>query len=150
MDITAQLQKKADRCLRQREARCREAREAFEEACARADVHGAGLNKTGIMPKGGVHDPTPEAAMELEKTRRRYAYWQGWQRIAEDIQRSLGFSFTAIVFLSVYTDGMKDADVARQNGRSRQAVRRERDRICTVAVLMAVQRGLIRIESKTQ
>ena len=150
MDITAQLQKKADRCLRQREARCREALEAFEDACVRADVHGLRLSQTGIAAKGAVHDPTQEAAMALEKARRRYAYWQAWQRIGEDVQRSLGSGFSAAVFVGVYTEGQTDAAVARHHGRSRQAVRRERDRICMAAALMAVQRGLMRIESKTQ
>lgn len=146
MDGSLVLQKKAERWLRVCRERAKRAQEQFDEVSAELDGMTTG-DGSGGRQKNAVSDPTQRAALRLEEARRRLSYCLAWVQLQEQLYVLLEEGFTRQVFAAVYLDGSTDMDVARLFGRSRQAVRRERDRICQTAVILAVQRGLMRLKT---
>lgn len=147
MDVTEALRRKAERWLRSCRERAERAQEVFDETAAELDGLKSGEPSAGRQ-RNAVSDPTQRAALRLEEARRRLEYCRAWVHLQEQLYVLLPDGFTGTVFASVYLDGMTDMDVARRNGRSRQAVRRERDRICQAAVILAVQKGLLRVRTE--
>lgn len=146
MDVSLAMQKKAERWLRVCRARAKKAQELFDEVSAELDGMTTG-ESAGGRQKNAVSDPTQRAALRLEEARRRLSYCLAWVQLQEQLYVLVEDGFARKVFAAVYLDGSTDMDVARLYGRSRQAVRRERDRICQTAVILAVQRGLMRVKT---
>lgn len=113
-----------------------------------------GLTGRGIDPTGGrrqqgaASDRTARQAARLAAARTRVERCRAWIVLYNDVSRTLGDGYDGHVFDLTIGDGLSDLAASRKLGCDRYRVIRSRKDTMQLCVVMAVERGLVRISSK--